>query len=419
MSYLQNADCTLLLKDPIALPGPAGPSHPQEASTAIWQDPRIVSETLPLQLERPPTSIWPVPEAEASASTDDLWMVYNDALWLGELHTSLGDFVGYVERIEAIHQQDISQLVVRLATMLRARSTVQRRFASTAASALETTCVGPNDTLEAGVETLYPDHNEARSIKSALMGGPAAAVTAALRRQSEARLMRPGSDVAEVSEAGGQTGMSDNPDNSGFKAILSRWLRAIESRDSCIEPSRRRLIKMRTFRDESAVPEAGSSDPNTPQGTRSDKELRPKKRSRKLDKPKRWDASRDEDLHDDYFLWQKKSGDKRNRRGDPAQAETVDVLNVVGAAVVDPEHLNRRLEALIDVLCLDQITASLHSDLGSFLGDLEDAVAGVSTQPTSNRFDQAFGTSARQRDPNDELDDVQWLCRRIVEPAPC
>ncbi|KAN0062715.1 hypothetical protein ACQY0O_004910 [Thecaphora frezii] len=434
---LSTSSCAILQPPPAI----TTPNLAPNAQTALL----LAPTAFPLRLEAAPPSIWKrsTPEAAAQHSPAlvySLWTTYNDALWLGEAHTSLADFVRHVERLKAVNRPDLSHLVAQLGLMLRTRSAIRQRFDPQAAAALATSILLPTDPpLQSRLDEIYP-RGEARSVRAALKGGPAAKVAADLDEAAHAQFDRSGAQQLTPRDAQSVSGMlKHDPDSS-----LCRWLKAIESRElqlqllvtlillkiiaqhsGCIEIAKRRLVQAgadaatpaRLSRQASS--EEVSSDP-----LGGGVEVRPKKRSRKPENPKRWDAELDAELQDDHFLWHKKKSSRKGRGEEIMQGDGKEsVLETTSSAAIEPEHLNRRLEALVDVLCLDQITASLRSDLGDFLSDLggdlsivsQDDAGSLRTQPAAKPV--AFGTAARQKDANDALDDVQWLCKAVVEPC--
>lgn len=156
---------------------------------------------------------------------------------------------------------------------------------------------------------------------------------------------------------------------------------------------------------------------DTAPGTGSD---RPRKRSRKLEKAKRWRGPRPSSESSDAFAWNQ-HGRRRLTTGsshDDGDSGESEVLEVQGGDVLAVEHLSRRLEALVDILCLRQIA----SGVGSELADLETCVSTESSSDArgstarSRAIGSLFGSSVRKLVEDDDMDDAQWLCSSVVEP---
>ncbi len=143
----------------------------------------------------------------------------------------------------------------------------------------------------------------------------------------------------------------------------------------------------------------------------------PRKRSRKLEKAKRWRGARPD--ASDAFAWNQQrrrlATDSSHDDGENGEA---DVLEMEGVDVLAVEHLSKRLEALVDILCLRQVAAGVGSEIADLLSDL--GAETISEDHGSNGKAKGkgalFGSSVRKLLEDDDMDDAQWLCSRVVEP---
>lgn len=146
----------------------------------------------------------------------------------------------------------------------------------------------------------------------------------------------------------------------------------------------------------------------------------PRKRSRKLEKAKRWRGTRPHTDPSEAFAWNQKvrrrlATDSSHDDGENGEA---DVLEVEGLDVLAVEHLSKRLEALVDILCLRQVAAGVGSEISDLLSDLTAETIGddASRLGTVTKREALFGSSVRKLMQDDDLDDAQWLCSAVVEP---
>ena len=149
-------------------------------------------------------------------------------------------------------------------------------------------------------------------------------------------------------------------------------------------------------------------------------EERPKKRGRKLENPKRWKGSSDLDLDSDDFLWNRRTSSKKSfsdpfGTDDAAEADSI-LFHSAEPSAIEPEQLNKRFEALTDILCLDQITSELGMDLASLLGDFSEASKSEASQTNGAKQPTIFGSAARNKGSDDPFDEAQWLCVEVIEP---
>lgn len=171
-----------------------------------------------------------------------------------------------------------------------------------------------------------------------------------------------------------------------------------------------------------------SSNGISPPADRSTEEAeveRPKKRKRKIDKPRRYigPGVQIEGADDSPgFPW-----DRRAVRETVAPHASPGWSNSEESGT-EPEALNRRLEALMDRLCLKQVTASLSLDLDLSYSlasgsqgqeQTQDGSQGQSQAQIATAHEEAqllFGSAGRPIDPHDEHDELQWFCADIVQP---
>lgn len=146
----------------------------------------------------------------------------------------------------------------------------------------------------------------------------------------------------------------------------------------------------------------------------------PRKRSRKLEKPKRWRGTRPHIDSNDAFAWNQKARkrmatDSSNDDGENGEG---DVLEMQGGEVLTVEHLSKRLEALVDILCLRQVAAGVGSDIADLLSDIgaETMENDKASQTRKKTRGMLLGSSVRKLVEDDDMDDAQWLCSSVVEP---
>lgn len=168
--------------------------------------------------------------------------------------------------------------------------------------------------------------------------------------------------------------------------------------------------------DSQAVPE--SQVPESQQATAGVESKPAKKRKRKSGTARRWtgfptglsfDASDDSSLG---FPWEKrpsKPGDTGDTADGADQEERAE--DALGPFVVcDPEKLHKRFESLADRLALRVAMADLSNDIGGdLLAEDEDA-------RRTKRKPALFGTAARVREDQDEMDELRFFYTIIVDP---
>lgn len=146
----------------------------------------------------------------------------------------------------------------------------------------------------------------------------------------------------------------------------------------------------------------------------------PRKRSRKLEKAKRWRGTRPHSGSSDAFAWNQQvrkrfATDSSHDDIDNGEAE---VLEMEGEEVLAVDHLSKRLEALVDILCLRQVAAGVGSEIADLLSDFgaETIEPDKQGQSAPKAKGTLFGSSLRKLVEEDDMDDAQWLCSRVVEP---
>lgn len=166
-----------------------------------------------------------------------------------------------------------------------------------------------------------------------------------------------------------------------------------------------------------SLPSATSNAPAADMDAAKSGKEPPRKRSRKLEKAKRWRGTRPQGDMEDAFAW---NSQVRRRHAsewshDEADRAEADVLEMQGGEVLAMDHLSKRLEALVDILCLRQVASGIDTELESLLNDSIDAVKTEHAGGGAGRG-VLLGSSVRKLVEEDELDDAQWLCSCVVEP---
>lgn len=145
----------------------------------------------------------------------------------------------------------------------------------------------------------------------------------------------------------------------------------------------------------------------------------PRKRSRKLEKARRWRGPRPNSDLDDAFAWNQQVRRRLDTVASQEDAEAEEeVLEIEGGAVLTVEHLSKRLEALVDILCLRQVAAGVGGEIADLLSDLNGDTAGDEKEIAGGPRGKSmlFGSSVRKLLEDDDMDDAQWLCSKVVEP---
>ncbi|CDW97557.1 hypothetical protein [Sporisorium scitamineum] len=133
----------------------------------------------------------------------------------------------------------------------------------------------------------------------------------------------------------------------------------------------------------------------------------PRKRSRKLEKAKRWRGTRPHSGSSDAFTWNQHVRKRlaTDSSHDDGEAE---VLETQGEEVLAVDHLSKRLEALVDILCLRQVAAGVGSEIADLLSDIgaDAAEHDKQGQATWKARGTLFGSSLRKLVEDDDMDDA-------------
>lgn len=182
---------------------------------------------------------------------------------------------------------------------------------------------------------------------------------------------------------------------------------------------------LETARSHIAGTSSSASTKDAPHSSRAaalpDKEGdQPRKRSRKLEKPQRWRGTRPQSDATDAFAWNQSvrrrlATDSSHDDGEGGDGE---VLEMQGGDVLAVEHLSKRLEALVDILCLRQVAAGVGSEIADLLSDVATETMGSerNSRGGAKARETLFGSSVRKLLEDDDMDDAQWLCSSVVEP---
>lgn len=174
---------------------------------------------------------------------------------------------------------------------------------------------------------------------------------------------------------------------------------------------------LETARSRMSLPSATSNAPAADIDAGKSGKEQPRKRSRKLEKAKRWRGTRPQGDVEDAFAWNSQVRRRHTSEWshDEADRAEADVLEMQGGEVLAMDHLSKRLEALVDILCLRQVASGIDTELESLLNDSSDAVKTEHAGGNGGRG-VLLGSSVRKLVEEDELDDAQWLCSCVVEP---
>lgn len=363
------------------------------------------------QLEQPDTSAWfssassssgVTTVVEADTSTE-LQRRYAEALWLGEFHTSLDDFLDYAAQWVHLDTAALVEVLTALSQLVRPRSIVRQRHMS----AIQ---VLKNRSTSACVEQV--SNYEVTLLERIARHGPAARLVATNEDEADAAAAYQWSQAMESREFQLQI------------LIILFLLQVASCQPKAVEEARETL----TGKTGNSVPEPQPAVDSHEEGSKR------RRRQRKLDKPKRWQGG----IHDvggpesagsgggggegldgaDDFAWIRRPR-KRHFTGMSLEdtggdGEQEDVLEMQGGQILDVDHLSRRLEALTDILCLSQVTAGMMSvDL---LADVAITSSDKGSAAAAGDVVVYFGSAVRKVAQHDDMDDAQWLCARVVEP---
>ncbi|PWZ00010.1 hypothetical protein BCV70DRAFT_103986 [Testicularia cyperi] len=361
---------------------------------------------LPHSLEQSGASAWfqrpGNPRTDAQAALQDPFFLearYAEALWLGEFHTSLTIFLRWASTLVQSRRENVAELLVALSKLLKSRSQIKQRHSSAIL-----------DTIRRVTES--------QQHVSQPIAAPASLVSG-----YELDLLRQVSRYGAISKVLQSSG----------GPLATQWAQAMESREyqlqvlvtmcllQIVSQHPRAAEEARLQLQEQSGNKATSIDGDDMAGECSEHagtSTLTKKRRRKLEKPKRWQESLSNADENDDFAWNRPRR-KRNLTANSLEDGTLleqDSLEAEGPDVLDAEHLNKRVEALTDTLCLSQATAGVLLELADLLESRGERGETSATADASGSSVPLFGSAARKYVQKDEMDDAQWLCCGVVEP---
>lgn len=319
----------------------------------------------------------PSPYHDKLAPNSSLADSYAESLWLGEFHTGLSQFLHGIDRLRSSYE--LEDVLLGLCQLVKSNSAISRRHQAAGHKLQSTT----RSKINVSETTLDMSEYESTLVQRAI-------------------------DKATSSQMTG----------TDADALRERWTSSMESREIQLQI----LITMCLLQIVSEEPRALETARSRLLGTSTlpadvtkdaapDNDDQPRKRSRKLEKAKRWRGPRPH-ADDDAFAWNQKrrrlATDSSHDDGDQGEAE---VLEVQGVDVLAVEHLSKRLEALVDILCLRQVATGLGSEISDLLSDMTGDTMGDEKGKAA-----LFGSSVRKLLADDDMDDAQWLCSSVVEP---
>nr|CDI55272.1 hypothetical protein BN887_04959 [Melanopsichium pennsylvanicum 4] len=323
---------------------------------------------------------------------------YAECLWLGEFHTGLSHFLDCIDRLKLSYKPE--DILTGLCLLVKSNSAISRRHRATA-------CELP--------------HVDRRDTDTHDMGVPYAS-------EYEKKLIQFAIQKIDTGNASSQLASGE------ANSLRDRWISSMESREIQLQI----LVTMCLLQIVSQEPRAlelarawiaGESAPiltkdtatSMPAGaTQGNESVQPRKRSRKLEKARRWRGKRPHSDSNDVFAWNQSvrrrlATDSSHDDGENGEAE---VLELEGEDVLTVDHLSKRLEALVDILCLRQVAEGVGSEVADLLSDMSSETTGSdrNDQGKSTARANRFGSSVRKLVEDDDRDDAQWLCSSVVEP---
>ncbi|SJX64863.1 uncharacterized protein SRS1_15292 [Sporisorium reilianum f. sp. reilianum] len=358
-------------------------------------------------LEQPEGDSWFVnPDKTASASASScqaegygtgphqsLADRYAETLWLGEHHTGLAHFLNCIDRLKLSH--DLDDMLLGLCQLIKSNGAISRRH-------------------RALTQKVLPDPDNRDDLTAT-----------AMHELSEYEIT-----LAQRVVGTAASGLR----STGLESLRERWIASMESREiqlqvlitmcllHIVSQDPRALESARSrLRGESSCASVNETLASSEVATAGEAESeQPRKRSRKLEKAKRWRGTRPHSGSSDAFAWNQQvhkrlATDSSHDDMDSAEAE---VLETEGKEVLAADHLSKRLEALVDILCLRQVAAGVGSEMADLLSDLgtETMEQDKQSQAASKAKGTLFGSSLRKLVEDDDMDDAQWLCSKVVEP---
>ncbi|SYW80793.1 uncharacterized protein UBRO2_04007 [Ustilago bromivora] len=304
---------------------------------------------------------------------------YAEALWLGELHTGLGYLLDCIERLT--QSQELQDVLLGLCHLIRSNSAISRRHRAVGKKLALT-----SEELKDTAASEWQDLTEYERILAQRTIGK----DSPNKHTTQASSIEP-------------------------SAVRERWTSAMESREA-LDGARARMTEGTSSKP--TIDEA-ESKPNKDTAAERQSE-QPRKRSRKLEKAKRWRGTRPNSDLSDAFAWNQQV--RRRLATDASQEDgeegEEDVLEMEGGHVLTADHLSKRLEALVDILCLRQVASGVGEEIADLLSDMRAETRGDDRESGGGSGGRAslFGSSVRKLVEDDDMDDAQWLCSKVVEP---
>ncbi|KAI3488854.1 hypothetical protein L1887_47053 [Cichorium endivia] len=362
--------------DALAASTSAVPSAPTHTST-------LLGVTYACHLDQPDSDLWFSSSHASTSQTDtsacsgnSLSERYAECLWLGEHHTGLGHFLDCIDRLHLSHELD--DIVLGLCQLIKSRSAIALRHRAVADTLLKA-----SESTDGALEL------EGLSKYEVDLG----------RRAVERVVPRSKPREAADAELGS---LRERWTSIQVQILVTLSLLQIVSQEpKALETARSRM----------SLPSATSNAPAADMDAAKSGKEPPRKRSRKLEKAKRWRGTRPQGDMEDAFAW---NSQVRRRHAsewshDEADRAEADVLEMQGGEVLAMDHLSKRLEALVDILCLRQVASGIDTELESLINDSIDAVKPEHAGGGGGRG-VLLGSSVRKLVEEDELDDAQWLC---------
>ncbi|CCF50972.1 hypothetical protein NDA14_002765 [Ustilago hordei] len=324
---------------------------------------------------------------------------YAEALWLGELHTGLGYLLDCIQRLT--QSQELQDVLLGLCHLIRSNSAIARRHRAVGKKLALT-----SEELKDTAASEWQDLTEYERILA----------QRTISKDSSNKDMTRASSIEP-------------------STVRERWISAMESREiqlqilitMCLlqlvsqEPRALDAARARMTEGTSPKPTCHQAESKPNKDTAAERESeQPRKRSRKLEKAKRWRGTRPNSDLGDAFAWNQQV---RRRLATDASEEDgeegeEDVLEMEGGHVLTVDHLSKRLEALVDILCLRQVASGVGEEIADLLSDMRAETRGDDRESGGGSGGRAslFGSSVRKLVEHDDMDDAQWLCSKVVEP---
>ncbi|GAC98012.1 hypothetical protein PHSY_005600 [Pseudozyma hubeiensis SY62] len=373
----------------------AGPSRPATTATStLYIDHACY-------LEQPEATSWfsnhdkTIPDDQShqheSNSQQTLESCYVETLWLGEHHTGLAHFLNCIDRLRSSH--DLEDVLLGLCQLTRSNSAISRRHKVIASK-------------------LFPGLNQS----SATFGEHTPTEYELMLAQRTTKAVASAATSGETDLLRDRLVSSMESRETQLQILITMCLLHIASQDPrALEAARARM----TVVSSSHIVEDTATSVNMAPEPEADSE-QPRKRSRKLEKAKRWRGTRPSSESSDAFAWNQQVRRRlaTDSSHDDAEGGEGELLEIKGGEVLAVDHLSKRLEALVDILCLRQVASGIGSEIGDLLSDMgaETMSDGKDVPSKAKPKAMLFGSALRKLIEDDDMDDAQWLCSCVVEP---